>query len=84
MAEKPHLNLITIGHVDHGKSTLVGRLLYDSKNIDEQAMRKLRDKAKELGKVGFEFAFIMDNLKEDQQIVIRKSKKDKDQGDHQC
>ncbi|MFH8110254.1 MAG: GTP-binding protein, partial [Candidatus Aenigmatarchaeota archaeon] len=30
MAEKEHLNLITIGHVDHGKSTTVGRLLYDS------------------------------------------------------
>ena len=65
--EKTHINLVFIGHVDHGKSTTVGRLLYDSKNIDEQAMRKLKDKAKELGKVGFEFAFIMDNLKEEQE-----------------
>ncbi|MBU0629245.1 MAG: translation elongation factor EF-1 subunit alpha [Nanoarchaeota archaeon] len=65
--EKTHINLVFIGHVDHGKSTTVGRLLYDSKNIDEQAMRKLKDKAKELGKVGFEFAFVMDNLKEEQE-----------------
>jgi len=64
---KTHINLVFIGHVDHGKSTTVGRLLYDTKNIDEQAMRKLKDKAKELGKAGFEFAFIMDNLKEEQE-----------------
>lgn len=62
-----HINLVFIGHVDHGKSTTVGRLLYDTKNVDEQEMRKLKDKAKELGKAGFEFAFIMDNLKEEQE-----------------
>ena len=33
MAEKPHLNLVTIGHVDAGKSTTVGRLLYDTGNV---------------------------------------------------
>ncbi len=64
---KVHLNLIFIGHVDHGKSTTVGRLLYDSGNVDEQTMRKLKDKAKELGKSGFEFAFVMDQLKEEQE-----------------
>lgn len=64
--EKPHLNLVFIGHVDQGKSTTVGRLLYDTGNITEQDMRKLQDKAKELGKAGFEFAFVMDNLAEEQ------------------
>jgi len=64
---KEHMNLVFIGHVDHGKSTTVGRLLYDSGNIDEQTMRKLTEKAKELGKVGFEFAFVMDNLKEERE-----------------
>ncbi|MEM0231387.1 MAG: translation elongation factor EF-1 subunit alpha [Candidatus Woesearchaeota archaeon] len=64
---KEHINLVFIGHVDHGKSTTVGRLLYDSGNIDEQTMKKLKDRAKELGKVGFEFAFVMDNLKEEQE-----------------
>jgi elongation factor 1-alpha len=65
--EKPHINIVFIGHVDHGKSTSIGRLLYDSGNVDEQAMRKLKTKAQELGKSGFEFAFVMDNLKEEQE-----------------
>ncbi len=64
---KEHINLVFVGHVDHGKSTTVGRLLYDSGNIDEQAMRKLKEKAEQLGKGGFEFAFVMDNLKEEQE-----------------
>jgi len=66
---KPHMNLVFIGHVDHGKSTTVGRLLYDTGNVDEQTMRKLKDTAKEVGKVGFEFAFVMDNLKEERELI---------------
>ena len=65
--EKPHVNIVFVGHVDHGKSTTVGRLFYDSGVIDEQAMRKLKEKAAELGKSGFEFAFVMDNLKEERE-----------------
>src|SRR3989344_832158 len=65
--EKPHINLVFIGHVDHGKSTTVGRLLFDSGTIDEQTLRKLKEKAEELGKGGFGFAFIMDNLKEERE-----------------
>lgn len=65
--QKPHLNVIFIGHVDHGKSTTVGRLMYDSGMVTEQDLRKLKDKAKELGKAGFEFAFVMDSLKEEQE-----------------
>ncbi len=67
MAEKPHLNIITEGHVDHGKSTLLGRLLYDSGSLGEQEMRKLKDLAKELKKETFEFAFVMDKLKEERE-----------------
>ncbi|PIN81994.1 translation elongation factor EF-1 subunit alpha [Candidatus Woesearchaeota archaeon CG10_big_fil_rev_8_21_14_0_10_30_7] len=63
--DKPHINLVFVGHVDHGKSTTVGRLLFDSGNIDEQTMRKLKEQAEELGKGGFEFAFVMDNLAEE-------------------
>ncbi|MBR9676595.1 translation elongation factor EF-1 subunit alpha [Candidatus Woesearchaeota archaeon] len=64
---KEHINLVFIGHVDHGKSTTVGRLLFDTGHIDEQAMRKLKEKAAELGKSGFEFAYVMDNLKEERE-----------------
>lgn len=65
--EKPHLNLVFIGHVDHGKSTTVGRLLFDGGAINEQQLRKLKEKAAELGKAGFEFAYTMDSLKEEQE-----------------
>lgn len=64
---KTHINIVFIGHVDHGKSTTVGRILYDSGAISEQELKKLKEKAQELGKVGFEFAFVMDNLKEERE-----------------
>ncbi len=67
MAGKEHLNIVTIGHVDHGKSTLVGRLLYDSGAIREDELRKLQEMAKELKKETFEFAFVMDKLKEERE-----------------
>ncbi|MCK5372826.1 MAG: translation elongation factor EF-1 subunit alpha [Candidatus Aenigmarchaeota archaeon] len=67
MAEKPHMNLVTIGHVDHGKSTLIGRLLFDTGNVPEQEMRKLEEKAKELKKDTFKFAFLMDSVKEERE-----------------
>ena len=64
---KEHFNVVFIGHVDHGKSTTVGRLLFDAGSIDEQTMRKLREEAAANGKVGFEFAYTMDNLKEERE-----------------
>lgn len=64
---KPHINIVFVGHVDAGKSTTVGRLMYDSGNLPEQELRKLKEKAEELGKGGFEFAFVMDNLKEERE-----------------
>ncbi|SVC38044.1 uncharacterized protein METZ01_LOCUS290898, partial [marine metagenome] len=67
MADKPHMNLVVIGHVDHGKSTTVGRILFDSGAIDEQTMKKLKEKAAELGKSGFEFAYVMDTVKEERE-----------------
>ena len=67
MADKPHINLVVIGHVDHGKSTTVGRILFDSGAIDEQTMKKLKEKAAELGKSGFEFAYVMDTVKEERE-----------------
>ncbi|MBN1941559.1 MAG: translation elongation factor EF-1 subunit alpha [Candidatus Diapherotrites archaeon] len=67
MAEKPHLNLVFIGHVDHGKSTTVGRLLYDSGSLSEQEYRKIKAEAEGLGKGTFAFAFVMDKLKEERE-----------------
>ena len=65
--EKPLINIVFVGHVDHGKSTTVGRLMYDSGNVDEQQMRKLKEKAQELGKSGGEVSFVMYNVKEEQE-----------------
>jgi len=64
---KPVMNIIFVGHVDHGKSTCVGRLMYDSGIISEQEMKKLVEEAKKHGKVGFEFAFVMDKIKEERE-----------------
>jgi len=62
---KPHLNIITAGHVDHGKSTLVGRLLFESGAIREEELRKLQALAQEFKIEGAEFAYIMDKEKEE-------------------
>ncbi|MEM2974370.1 MAG: translation elongation factor EF-1 subunit alpha [Candidatus Micrarchaeia archaeon] len=67
MAEKEHMNLIFIGHVDHGKSTTVGRILYDTGAMSEQELKKLKEEAEKLGKATFEFAFAMDKLKEERE-----------------
>jgi elongation factor 1-alpha len=67
MAEKEHLNLVFIGHVDHGKSTTVGRILYDTGALSEQDLRKLKEEAEKVGKPTFEFAFAMDQLKEERE-----------------
>ena len=67
MADKPHMNLVTIGHVDQGKSTLIGRLLWDTGNVPEQQMKKIEERAKELKKESFKFAFLMDTAKEERE-----------------
>jgi elongation factor 1-alpha len=67
MAEKEHLNLVFIGHVDSGKSTSVGRVLYETGAISEQVLNRLKDEAAKLGKATFEFAFVMDSLKEERE-----------------
>ena len=67
MAEKEHLNLVFIGHVDHGKSTSIGRILYDTGALSEQDLKRLKDEADKVGKPTFEFAFAMDQLKEERE-----------------
>ncbi|MFH1308049.1 MAG: translation elongation factor EF-1 subunit alpha [archaeon] len=65
--EKPNFNIAFVGHVDHGKSTCIGRLMYDSGVLPEQELVKLRAEAEKHGKVGFEFAFVMDRFKEERE-----------------
>lgn len=65
--EKPNMNVVFVGHVDAGKSTTVGRLLFDSGIVSEQEMKKLREEAEKHGKVGFEFAYVMDKIKEERE-----------------
>jgi elongation factor 1-alpha len=67
MAKKPHQNLAIIGHVDHGKSTLVGRLLFETGSVPEHVIEQHRAEAEEKGKGGFEFAYVMDNLAEERE-----------------
>jgi len=66
-AKKPNINVVFVGHVDHGKSTTIGRLMYDAGIIPEQELQKLKEEAQKVGKVGFEFAFVMDKFKEERE-----------------
>ena len=67
---KPHLNIVFVGHVDHGKSTTVGRLLLDSGHIEAHVIEKFEKEAQERGKAGFGFAYVMDGLKEERERGI--------------
>ena len=64
---KPHLNIVFVGHVDHGKSTTVGRLLLDSGHIEQHVIEKFEQEASVRGKAGFGFAYVMDGLKEERE-----------------
>ena len=67
---KPHRNIVFIGHVDHGKSTTVGRLLLDSGHIEAHVIEKNEKLAAESGKAGFGLAYVMDGLKEERERGI--------------
>jgi elongation factor 1-alpha len=58
---------VVVGHKDHGKSTLIGRLLYDSKAIHEQKLQEVRTELEKSGRKDFEFAFLLDSLEEERQ-----------------
>ncbi len=66
-SQKPHINLVTIGHVDHGKSTPVGRLLFEHGEIPPHIIEEYRKQAEEKGKATFEFAWVMDKFKEERE-----------------
>ncbi|OQR79809.1 HBS1 protein [Tropilaelaps mercedesae] len=63
--EKALLNLIVVGHVDAGKSTLMGHLLYLTGNVNKKTMDKYEHEAKKLGKASFAFAWVLDETSEE-------------------
>jgi len=65
--EKPHLNLVIIGHVDHGKSTTMGHLLYLAGVVDERTIKAYEEEAAKMGKAAFKFAWVLDSLKEERE-----------------
>ncbi|HID26549.1 MAG TPA: translation elongation factor EF-1 subunit alpha [Methanosarcinales archaeon] len=68
--EKPHLNLAMIGHIDHGKSTLVGRLMFETGAVAPHIIEQYKKEAAAKGKATFEFAWVMDSLKEERERGI--------------
>merc|ERR1711916_343295 len=67
MAEKTHMSVVICGHVDSGKSTTTGRLLFELGGIPEREMTKLKEEAARLGKSSFAFAFYMDRQKDERE-----------------
>ena len=65
--EKPHLNLVIMGHVDHGKSTTTGHMLYLAGAVDERTVKAYEEEARKMGKETFKYAWILDNLKEERE-----------------
>ena len=70
MVGKEHMNLAMIGHIDHGKSTLLGRLLTEAGAIDPHLIEEYRKKAEAIGKATFEYAWVMDTLKDERERGI--------------
>jgi len=66
-AKKPHLNLVVIGHVDHGKSTLMGRFLYEIGAVDERIIKEYEEEGKKIGRETWKYAWVLDRLKEERE-----------------
>ncbi len=67
MSSKTHLNLVVIGHVDHGKSTTMGHFLYKIGAIDERTLKTYEEEAKKIGKESFKYAWVLDRIKEERE-----------------
>lgn len=68
--EKVHINLVVIGHVDSGKSTSTGHLIYKCGGIDKRTLEKFEKEAAEMGKASFKYAWVMDKLKSERERGI--------------
>jgi len=68
--EKAHINLVVIGHVDSGKSTTTGHLIYKCGGIDKRVIEKFEKEANEMGKGSFKYAWVLDKLKAERERGI--------------
>ncbi|UPX12959.1 translation elongation factor EF-1 alpha [Ascochyta rabiei] len=68
--EKTHINVVVIGHVDSGKSTTTGHLIYKCGGIDKRTIEKFEKEAAELGKGSFKYAWVLDKLKAERERGI--------------
>jgi len=68
--EKTHISLVVIGHVDAGKSTTTGHMIYKCGGIDKRTIEKFEKEAAELGKGSFKYAWVLDNLKAERERGI--------------
>ncbi|XP_055638562.1 protein HBS1 [Toxorhynchites rutilus septentrionalis] len=69
-SDKQHIHMVVIGHVDAGKSTLMGHLLYDTDNIPQRVMLKNEHESKKLGKQSFMYAWVLDETGEERERGI--------------
>jgi elongation factor 1-alpha len=68
--EKTHVNLVVIGHVDSGKSTTTGHLIYKCGGIDKRTLEKYEKEASDMGKGSFKYAWVLDKLKAERERGI--------------
>jgi elongation factor 1-alpha len=68
--DKPHVNLVVIGHVDSGKSTTTGHLIYKCGGIEKRQIEKFEKEAAEMGKSSFKYAWVLDKLKAERERGI--------------
>jgi len=68
--DKTHINLVVIGHVDSGKSTTTGHLIYKLGGIDQRTIEKFEKEANEMGKGSFKYAWVLDKLKAERERGI--------------
>jgi len=68
--EKGHISLVVIGHVDSGKSTTTGHLIYKCGGIDKRVIEKFEKEANDMGKGSFKYAWVLDKLKAERERGI--------------
>ncbi|KAJ5074969.1 elongation factor 1-alpha 1 [Anaeramoeba ignava] len=68
--EKTHINIVVIGHVDSGKSTTTGHLIYKCGGIDKRTIEKYEKEAQDIGKSSFKYAWVLDKLKAERERGI--------------